>query len=47
MPVSKPYYRTARQFVNGNYYGAGEDYIVHPSYAVRPQISGNRLSTGL
>lgn len=37
MPVSKPYYRTARQFVNGNYYGAGEDYIVHPSYAVRPE----------
>ncbi len=38
MPVSKPYYRTARQFVNGNYVAYPYDeYIMHPSYAVRPE----------
>lgn len=37
MAVTKAYYRTARQFVNGNYYAAGEDYVVHPAYAVRPE----------
>src|SRR2546426_354380 len=38
MPITKPYYRTIRQFVNGNYvvYPYNE-YIIHPSYAANPE----------
>ena len=32
MPVTKPYYRTVRQFVNGNYVTyASDEYFMHPS----------------
>jgi hypothetical protein len=38
MPIAKPYYRTVRQFVNGNYFAYPHDeYFMHPSYAMHPE----------
>jgi hypothetical protein len=37
MTVTKPYYRTARQFADGNYVEGGRSYyVLHHSYADRP-----------